>query len=169
VTDYQRIKRMVNMLTLNIPRHVPLHTAPRYWGPGDQYTFFATGAQTGGAYFLFEALVPPDGGPPPHIHHREQESYYILEGTLDITLGETVLKVSPGDFVHIPRGTVHAFRNTGETAARMLLLCVPSGLEKFFEEALEPVQDPSASPPLNREEVNARLRAAGPRHGVEFV
>jgi len=157
------------MSTQNIARHVPAGTAPTYWGPGDRYTFLATGAQTDGAYFFFLALVPPGGGPPAHIHNREQESYYILEGTLDVTLGDKVLKVSAGDFVHIPRGTVHAFRNTGNTDARMLLLCVPSGLEKFFEEALERVQDGSASPPHNRDEVNARLRAAAPGHGLEFL
>jgi hypothetical protein len=26
--------------------------------------------QTGGAYSLFEGLVPPRNGTPPHIHHR---------------------------------------------------------------------------------------------------
>ena len=153
----------------NIPRHVPANTALAYWGPGDKYTFLATGAQTDGAYFLFLADVPPAGGPPAHIHHREQESYYILEGTLQVTLGDKKVMVSTGDFVHIPRGTVHAFYNTGTTNAKMLLLCVPAGLEKFFEEALEPVRDHSAPSPRSRDEVNARLRAAAPKHGLEFL
>jgi len=39
------------------------------------YTFLVTGEQTGGAYFVMEALVPPGGGPPPHIHRNEDETF----------------------------------------------------------------------------------------------
>src|SRR5437867_34734 len=153
----------------NIPRHVPADTSPSFWGPGDRYTFLVTGAQTDGAYLVVETIVPPEGGPPPHIHHREQEAYYILEGTLDVTLGDKAFRASAGDFVQIPRGTVHAFRNTGRGAARILVLCVPAGLEKYFEEVLEPVQDRSAAPPPVTDSLLARILAAGPKHGVEFV
>jgi quercetin dioxygenase-like cupin family protein len=64
-----------------------------------------------------EAIIPSGGGPPPHIHHREEESLYLLDGTLDMTLGEKTIKATTGDFVQIPRGTVHAFRNAGSTTA----------------------------------------------------
>ena len=37
-------------------------TGPTYMGPGDIYTFLATGAETDGAYFVMEGLVPPGGG-----------------------------------------------------------------------------------------------------------
>jgi quercetin dioxygenase-like cupin family protein len=157
------------MANADKPFRVRADAGPTYWGPGDRYSFLATGEQTGGRYFAMVALVPPGGGPQPHIHHREQEAYYVLEGNLDITLGDERFRVAPGDFVHIPRGTVHAFHNAGETTARMLLLCVPSGLEKFFEEALEPVRDRSDLSPPARDAVDARLRAAGPGHGVEFL
>jgi hypothetical protein len=40
------------------------------WVVGDRYTIKATGEETGGAFALVEALVPPGGGPPPHIHGR---------------------------------------------------------------------------------------------------
>ena len=60
--------------------HRAADTAPALWGPGDTYTFLATSAETGGAYFVMEGLVPPDAGPPPHIHHHQDESYYMIEG-----------------------------------------------------------------------------------------
>jgi quercetin dioxygenase-like cupin family protein len=47
---------------------------------GDLYTFKVTGEETNGAFALWEALIPPQAGPPPHIHHREDESFYVLEG-----------------------------------------------------------------------------------------
>ncbi len=171
---------MVHMTTLNtqaartmakrnVPQYVPADTGPAFWGPGDRYTFLVTGAQSDGAYFIMEALVPPDGGPPPHIHLREQESFYLLDGTLDIQMGDTVVQASRGDFVHIPCGTVHCFRNTGTTTARMLLVFSPGGIERFFEETLEQVQDRAADPPANMDAVVARYIEAAPRHGLQFV
>jgi hypothetical protein len=79
-----------------------------------------------------------------HIHHREEASFYLLEGNLDITLGEKKVKATTGDFVQVSRGTVHAFLNAGSTTARMLLFFSPAGMDKYFEEVLEPVQNRSA-------------------------
>jgi quercetin dioxygenase-like cupin family protein len=116
-----------------------------------------------------EAIIPPGGGPPLHIHHREQESFYLLKGTLDITLGEKKLRATTGDFVQIPRGAVHAFRNAGSTTARMLLFFSPAGMENYFESVLEPVQNRSAAIPPVTHALIARMVGAGPKHGIEFV
>jgi len=153
----------------NIARYVPADSGPSFWGPGDRYTFLITGAQSDGAYFIMEAIVPPEGGPPPHIHHREQESFYVLDGALDINMGDKVVQATTGDFVHIPCGMVHAFRNTGSTTARLLLIFSPGGIEKFFEETLEQVEDRSADSPDNMDAVVARYIEAAPRHGLKFV
>ena len=74
-----------------------------------------------------------------------------------------------GDFVHIACGTVHCFRNNGDTDARMLLIFSPGGFERFFEETLEPVSDRAATQPDNIDAVVARYVEAAPRHGLEFV
>ena len=149
--------------------HLPADTGPCYWGPGDRYTFLVTGAQSNGGYFIMEAIIPPGGGPPLHIHRREEECFYLLEGILDITLGEKKVKATTGDFVQIPRGTIHAFFNAGNTTARMLLFFSPAGMDKYFEEVLEPVQNRSASIPRVTEALIARMVGAGPKHGIEFV
>lgn len=153
----------------NVPLYVPADTGPSFWGPNDRYTFLVTGAQSNGAYFIMEAIVPPGGGPPPHIHRREQEAFYLLDGTLDIRMGDEVVQASTGDFVHIPCGTVHGFRNTGSTAARLLLTFSPGGLEGFFEDTLERVQDRSSEQPQNMAAVVARYVEAAPRYGMVFV
>ena len=72
------------MTNQNQVKHVPAGTGPLYWGPGDRVTFLVTGAQSGGACFIIEVTVPPGGGPPLHIHHFEEESFYLLQGTLAI-------------------------------------------------------------------------------------
>ena len=71
--------------------------------------------------------------------------------------------------MQIPRGTVHAFRNTRNATARMLLLFSPAGMEKYFEEVLEPVQNRSAAIPPVTDALIARIVGAGPKHGIEFV
>ena len=149
--------------------HRPVATGPAYWGPGDHYTFLVTGEESGGAYFAMEALVPPGGGPPPHIHSREDETFYVLDGEIEFRLGDETIAAGAGDFVNVPRGTVHRFTNAGSGTARMVLTFTPAGMERFFEETLEPAPSGAADAPDNLEEVAARYVAAAPDHGLEFV
>jgi quercetin dioxygenase-like cupin family protein len=144
-------------------------TGASYWGPGDLYTFLVTGEETGGAYFVMEALVPPGGGPPPHIHRREDETFYVLEGTCAFRLGDERITAGPGDFINVPRGMVHCFHNDGTETARLILTFTPGGMEDFFRDTLEPASDTSAPVPDNIPEVAARYVAAAPRYGLEFV
>lgn len=139
-----------------------------FWGPGDRYTFLITGDETDGACFVMEALVPPGAGPPPHIHEREDETFYVLEGQCTIQIGQSMRIASAGDFVNIPKGTLHSFRNDGTAPARMILTFIPAGIEKYFEEVFTPVDDPSAAPPPPTPDLIARLLEAAPRYGVEF-
>ena len=152
-----------------------LHRGPAsgkaVWGPGDHYRFLVTGEESGGSYFVMEALVPPGGGPPPHIHSREDETFYVLEGSVEFLLGEEIVLAGPGDFVNVPRGTAHRFQNTGADSARLVLTFTPAGIEHWFEETLEPapnVVSPEDTPD-NVDEVAARYAAAAPRYGLEFV
>lgn len=149
--------------------HRPSSSGPAFWGPGDSYRFLITGAESGGAYFAMEAIVPPGGGPPPHIHRNEDETFYVLEGEVEFLLGERVVKGTAGDFVNVPRGTVHRFHNNGAARARLILTFTPSGIEKFFEETLERAKDPNQPPPDNIQAVAARYAEAAPRYGIEFL
>jgi quercetin dioxygenase-like cupin family protein len=149
--------------------HRASETGRSYWGPGDLYTFLVTGEESGGAYFAMEALVPTGGGPPPHIHRNEDETFYVLEGEVTFRLGDDTVVAGAGDFVNIPRDTVHCFRNDGSEPARIVLTFTPAGIEKFFEETLERALDPMQPPPDNIEEVTARYDSAAPRYGIEFL
>lgn len=144
--------------------HVAAGEGPVYWGPGDQIRFILTGAQTGGAFFLAEVLVPPGGGPPPHIHEREDETFYLLQGTLTVQVGDQTLAVSQGDCAHLPRGIVHSFRNTGKENARILATATPAGIENFFVEAFYPAVE-GKEPPLVTPELISRLMAASAKYG----
>jgi quercetin dioxygenase-like cupin family protein len=153
----------------NHVKYVPAGTGPAYQSPVDKITFLVTGEQTGGAFFMAEVLVPPGAGTPPHIHRREEESFYMQQGTLTIQVGGKTLMASPGDFVCLPRGVAHCFRNTGDVDAKFLVVVSPAGLEKFFEEAFFPVGNGSVEPPPMTEAFLARVFAAAPKCGLEFV
>lgn len=143
-------------------------TGPVFWGPGDQVRFILTGAQTGGAFFLAEVLIPPAGGPPPHVHEREDETFYLLEGTITVQAGDQTLHASQGDCVHLPRQIVHSFRNTGNETARMLVTATPAGIEKYFEEAFYPAVAGQQPPPISPE-LFARLMAASAKYGQTIL
>jgi quercetin dioxygenase-like cupin family protein len=147
-------------------RHVPAGEGRSIWIVGDTYTFKAASEDTGGAYMLFEANVPPQSGPPPHIHHWEDEAYYILDGQVEILDNDRTFVAGAGSFVHIPRGTLHRFKNVGETTARILVLFTPGGFENFFFEVGLPAKEGGTAPPLGPKEIERTL-AAAPKHGME--
>jgi quercetin dioxygenase-like cupin family protein len=140
------------------------------WLAGELYTAKAGGQETGGAFALAEATTPQGGGPPPHIHHREDESFYVLEGELEFTVEGETIKVGAGSFLHVPRGTVHTYRNVGTGPARYLGMVTPAGLEKFFEEVSVPATngDFSSPPPFEQEDLD-KLLAVAPKYGLEIL
>jgi quercetin dioxygenase-like cupin family protein len=112
---------------------------------------------------------PPGGGPPPHIHRYEDETFYILEGECRLLLADEWITAGVGDFINVPRGTVHRFHNQGTETMRMILTFTPAGIEDFFQETLQPTLDPTADVPDNFDAVAARYATAAPRYGMQFV
>ncbi len=135
------------------------------WVVGDLYTILASCEDTGGAYALIRAEVPPQSGPPAHVHHREDEAFYILEGKVLFEADGRTMEAAAGSWVTLPRGTRHSFKNVGETTARLLIVVHPSGLEKFFQEVGTPATDELAGPPPPDID---KLLAVAPRYGLEI-
>jgi quercetin dioxygenase-like cupin family protein len=119
------------------PFAVDLDNAPAHWTLGELLTVVATGEQTGGAFSLMEELLPRGAEPPPHVHHREDESFVILDGALTVRVGDTVFEARPGSFVYCARDVPHLLTVESETV-RMLTLCTPGGLESLFVELDRP-------------------------------
>jgi quercetin dioxygenase-like cupin family protein len=149
--------------------YVPAGTGQAYKSPIDQVTVLLTGDQTGGSIFMAEAIVPPGCGNPPHIHARENETFYLQQGTLTIQVGDKTLNALPGDVVQLPRKVAHSFKNTGSVNAKVLVVAEPAGLEHFFEEAFYPATDwPDAMPPMT-DAFMARIIAAAQKYGLTFL
>lgn len=103
--------------------------------PGNHVDYLARGSDTAGAFGLYRWNMGPEPtGPGPHFHRTISESFYVLSGTVLIYDGERWVKTSSGDFVHVPPGGVHGFRNESGEPASMLLLFTPGApREEYFE------------------------------------
>lgn len=142
---------------------------PAYSAVGDVYRILATGEQTGGVYVLAEARVPVGGGPPPHIHHREDESFFVLEGEITFMLGDKKVVGKAGTFIQGPRGLPHAFKNEGTAPARMLIQVTPPGFEFFMAEIGQPLPSFDSAPlPVTPADI-AQLLAVAPKYGIEIL
>ena len=92
-----------------------------------------TGQQTSGAYYLFESIFGPESGNRLHVHRREDEVGYVLEGALEIRLGNQTVVVEAGSVAHLPKNIPHAIRNPLKTPSRYLFMTIPGGLDQWFD------------------------------------
>lgn len=135
---------------------------------GDVYRLLVTGAETGGRYCQWEAVVPPGGGPPPHVHTREEEGFLVLEGELTFYAGSEKIVAGPGTFLNMPIGQPHCFKNESTARARMIITIAPAGLEEMFLEIGQSLPEGTTEPVPPAPDEIPRLLAAAPRYGVEI-
>jgi quercetin dioxygenase-like cupin family protein len=91
----------------------------------------ASKVSTGGMLTLIESYT--DGGAPLHVHSNEDEAFYVVEGTITVTVGDEHYEAGPRSFVFLPRGIPHSWDVVGERA-RVLMITVPAMLEEFLSE-----------------------------------
>jgi len=139
------------------------------WYSGHLMTFLATAEDTQGKFALIEAVARKGNVPPPHIHHREEETFYVLEGEMTFSVGGQTIKATPGTMVCLPRDVAHSFVIDSEQG-RVLILLTPAGLEGWFKEFSEPAPAMTLPPPVETpySEIQRMLEVA-PQYGIEFV
>ncbi|MGH2402141.1 MAG: cupin domain-containing protein [Candidatus Limnocylindria bacterium] len=117
----------------------PVDQIPDLIRPKTAMKFVAPGSVTEGRYGLFRLdMQPRSGGPGAHFHRTFSESFYVLDGTVRLYDGAGWVSASAGDFLHVPEGGIHAFRNNGEAPASMLILFAPGAArEEYFREAAQ--------------------------------
>jgi quercetin dioxygenase-like cupin family protein len=102
------------------------------WVMGELVTHKIPSHRVSGAYALFEVATHPGAGPPPHVQHREDEAFYVIEGRFEFLSGGETLRAGAGSLLYVPKGTLHAHKNVGEGAGRMLVSQTPGGLYELF-------------------------------------
>ena len=105
---------------------------------GNTVDYLATGASTGGLFGLYRWVMGPEpSGPGPHFHRAITESFFVLSGTIRIFDGNRWIDTTPGDFVHVPIGGIHGFRNESGAPASMLIHFAPGAPREGYMEGLE--------------------------------
>jgi mannose-6-phosphate isomerase-like protein (cupin superfamily) len=140
-----------------------------FWILGDVYTVKISGDETQGRYSVWEIEVAPNNGPPLHKHSMEDESFYVLEGDFSFPYGSKETKAGKGQFMYVPRGEFHTYKNIGSSFGKLLLIITPPQLEKFCEEIGIPIDDKlSFQPPRITPAVIKNVIKTAARYGVEI-
>lgn len=131
--------------------------------------------QTGGNLLLLHINEPLGGGPPLHIHVDADESWYVIDGQLIISIDGKRIEAGPGDFAFAPKGHPHAYIATTERA-EFIVTFTPAGtrgpsgygVEGLFQEigfAVVPGQPHPGIVQLDPEEFARKAKA----YGIEIV
>ncbi|HXI03985.1 MAG TPA: dimethylsulfonioproprionate lyase family protein [Candidatus Saccharimonadales bacterium] len=112
-----------------------------------------------GAWSLTRVSAPRDVGAPPHDHDFD-ESYYVMSGSLWLMAGGKEVELGAGEFIHIPGGTVHAFKGTSDAPTQILILQAPGDAEEFFRACAREIK--------KIPDDLARMPELGARHGIRL-
>ncbi len=135
---------------------------------GDTYRILITGKETDGAFSTMEFNVPPNGGPGPHSHADFQESFYIVDGEVEVNSEAGSYTAKKGSFVTIPKGgIVHDFKNKTNQNAVLICTVVPAGLEEMFIEIGKPVAIGKffPPPPMDDPEAMKKMEKIAEKYG----
>lgn len=132
-------------------------TAPIIVGPqegqnismvGDTYRILVTGKQTNNVFATIDMLIPPGGGPPPHAHPDFEETFYVIDGEIEVKSEAGSYIAKKDSYIVVPKGgVVHCFKNKTNHIAHLLCTVVPSGLEEMFLEIGQPIVAGEFLPP----------------------
>lgn len=132
----------------------------------------ATKDDTRGIYSLFVSTVPPGEGVPIHTHFKQDEAYYLLDGEWEMydDTNQETLKLGPENYVYVPMGINHGFKNIGDKPGRLVLMITPGGLEGFFEGIGQVFEDPdNPPPPLSGPPDFAKAAEVAAKYDITFV
>jgi quercetin dioxygenase-like cupin family protein len=142
-----------------------------YWVLGNHVRILLGSKATGGQFSVVEGTSAPGTFVPPHLHLRQDEMFYVLEGTYEFELEGRNVAAPAGTFVHVPRGTMHGFANRSDRPARIANYHTPGGFEDFFIEAGTECVNVTKGPPRGQMDTQWLMNVftkhgmqLGPRH-----
>ena len=113
---------------------------------GTKVRVLCTAADSVGAS-TFEFLAMPGFDTGSHYHSKIEEQFYVIDGEMELRVGDRLINGRPGSFVTVPTGLAHAFANRSDSPARMLVVATPPGHEGYFAELAEILAHPGAPDP----------------------
>ena len=104
---------------------------------GGSFIHKVSSKDTNGVFVEMEIVTPPGGGIDLHVHEKEDEYVTLLEGEIEVTLGDQTMKAVPGVKALLPRGIPHGFTNIGDIPCRLSVVILPGQFDNYFVELVE--------------------------------
>lgn len=136
------------------PTHLPRGGGETLEALGNTIEIKADRESTGGAFTLIDYVMRGDVGPPAHYHAETDEAFFVLEGSFEVEVDDRRCTANAGDYVFVPRGSVHRARRLGGEPGRILMLFVPAGFEGYFRELVAMVQQDPTWPPTDMDRMS---------------
>ena len=107
-----------------------------------KYHYLANQQKTDGDYGLYRVDIAPNGGGPgPHFHRAMSEAFFVLSGTMKLYDGNDWIDGRPNDFLYVPPGGIHGFRNEADEPASILMLFAPGAPREHYFEGIAQLAD----------------------------
>jgi quercetin dioxygenase-like cupin family protein len=123
--------------------------------------------ETGGRSSLIEAEGRHGDMPPLHVHHRDDETFFVLDGTLTLIQPDAEVALQAGSSFRAAKGIPHVYR-VDSPVARWLVFNEPGGFDTFVLDASVPAEREELPPPGRPQDPEA-LAAAAARQGTELL
>jgi mannose-6-phosphate isomerase-like protein (cupin superfamily) len=119
---------------------------------------------------IIEHHDPCGDSPPVHVHHREDEIFHVLEGSLRFQLGDREITGGAGDTVVAPKGVPHSFRVESADGARYLTIVTGDGFEKLVRAVGRPATAHALPQPVApTPDMMAALSQAAARSHIDIL
>lgn len=138
------------------------------WWLGGLAEVKLTAEQTGGLLSILEITEPPNMEAPLHVHHREDETFWILEGEVTLEVGDATIHARAGDVAFGPHGVPHRY-TVGPEGCRMLFIMTPGGFENLVREMSVPAESRTVPPPSDEEPDWERIAAVAKANDCELL
>lgn len=107
------------------------------------------GSRTDNRIGAVEIIVPPGvAGPPRHLHRMHDETFLILSGVLQFTVGDTRRDAHAGDYVVVPVGAPHTFANVSPGPVVLFNSFTPAYYVQYFRDLAHLAATDGLSPDL---------------------
>lgn len=126
------------------------------YGSGSKAELKIGAEQSHGGWGVVDWRVRAGDEAPMHTHTREDETVYVVAGSITAYLGDQTIQVAAGSYAALPKGVPHGLTVNGEEA-HLLVAVVPAGFERY----LVPRDDEDSAPEKYGLEINGPVPAGG--------
>lgn len=137
-----------------------------YWYPFHNLTMKATGMDTGNTTTWMLIENSPHQGVPLHKHLYEDESFFVVSGTFEITVGAKTITGGPGTYAYGPRNVPHQWTNMGSGRGQLLNVYTPGGIDAFFLAVGIPIHSSAEQPQVDLAAYDARTKSFREKTGI---